>query len=163
MPARPGRSLISPRSYGESGAPVAEIAEPAIERAHRTRWPHRVRARLQDGPRRHRVEAQGASPPPARARKRPVFLRLALDRSAGELADAARSVGRPITFQNASTDAEIDAAFATLGQQRVAALLVTSDPFFDTRRDQIIALSARQRLPAIYHFREYAMAGGLMS
>jgi putative ABC transport system substrate-binding protein len=87
----------------------------------------------------------------------------AVAQQAQELRDAAQSVGRLITFQNASTDAEIDAAFATLAQQRVAALLVASDPFFDTRQDQIIALAARQRLPAIYHFREYAIAGGLMS
>jgi len=80
-----------------------------------------------------------------------------------ELSEAVRTVGRPIAFQNASTDAEIDAAFAALAQQRVAALLVTGDPFFDTRRNQIIALAAHQKLPAIYHFREYAVAGGLMS
>ncbi len=80
-----------------------------------------------------------------------------------ELSEAARTVGRPITFQNASTDAEIDAAFAALARQHVAAVVVASDPFFDTRRNQIIALAARQKLPAIYHFREYALAGGLMS
>jgi ABC-type uncharacterized transport system substrate-binding protein len=61
------------------------------------------------------------------------------------------------------TDAEIDAAFATLARQRVAGVVVTGDPFFDTRRDQIIALAAHQKLPAIYHFREYAVAGGLTS
>jgi putative ABC transport system substrate-binding protein len=80
-----------------------------------------------------------------------------------ELSEAARTVGRPIAFQNASTDAEIDGAFAALAQQRAGALVVASDPFFDTRRDQIIALAARQKLPAIYHFREYAVAGGLIS
>jgi len=87
----------------------------------------------------------------------------AVAQQAQELSDAARTVGRPIAFQNASTDAEINAAFAALAQQRVAAVLVTGDPFFDTRRNQIIALAAGQKLPAIYHFREYAMAGGLMS
>jgi len=80
-----------------------------------------------------------------------------------ELADAARTVGRTIAFVNASTDAEIDAAFATLALQHVAGVVVTGDPFFDTRRDQIIALAAHQKLPAIYHFREYAVAGGLTS
>jgi putative ABC transport system substrate-binding protein len=64
---------------------------------------------------------------------------------------------------NASTDAELDSAFATLARQRVVAMLVAADPFFDTRRDQIIAFAAQQNLPAIYHFREYAVAGGLMS
>jgi ABC-type uncharacterized transport system substrate-binding protein len=80
-----------------------------------------------------------------------------------ELAEAARTVGWTIAFLNASTDAEIDAAFATLAGQRVAGVVVTSDPFFDTRRDQIIALAAHHKLPAIYHFREYAVAGGLTS
>jgi putative ABC transport system substrate-binding protein len=87
----------------------------------------------------------------------------AVAQQAQELSEAARTVGRQITFQNASTDAEIEAAFAALAQQRVAALLVTGDPFFDTRRNQIIAFAARQKLPAMYQFREYALAGGLMS
>src|SRR5262245_3996471 len=80
-----------------------------------------------------------------------------------ELAEAARTVGRTIAFVNASTDAEIDAAFATLASQRVAGVVATGDPFFDTRRGQIIALAAHHKLPAIYHFREYAVAGGLTS
>jgi putative ABC transport system substrate-binding protein len=80
-----------------------------------------------------------------------------------ELAEAARTIGRPVVFLNASTDAELDAAFATLARQRVVAMLVAADPFFDTRRDQIIAFATQQKLPAIYHFREYAVAGGLMS
>jgi ABC-type uncharacterized transport system substrate-binding protein len=87
----------------------------------------------------------------------------AVAQQAQELSEAARTVGRPITFENAGTDADIDAAFAALAQRRVAALLITSDPFFDTRRNRIIALAARHKLPAIYHFREYAVAGGLMS
>jgi ABC-type uncharacterized transport system substrate-binding protein len=80
-----------------------------------------------------------------------------------ELAEAARTIGRPLILLNASTDAELDAAFATLARQRVVAMLVAADPFFDTRRDQIIAFAAQQKLPAIYHFREFAVAGGLMS
>jgi putative ABC transport system substrate-binding protein len=80
-----------------------------------------------------------------------------------ELAEAARTIGRPLVLLNASTDAELDAAFATLARRRVVAMLVAADPFFDTRRDQIIAFAAQQKLPAIYHFREYAVAGGLMS
>jgi putative ABC transport system substrate-binding protein len=80
-----------------------------------------------------------------------------------DLAEAARTVGRSVVLLNASTDAELDAAFATLARQRVVAMLVAGDPFFDTRRDQIIALAAQQKLPAIYQFREYAVAGGLMS
>jgi putative ABC transport system substrate-binding protein len=63
----------------------------------------------------------------------------------------------------AGTDSELDAAFETIAQQRIAALVVTSDPFFDTRRDKLVALAASHAVPAIYQFREYAAAGGLMS
>jgi putative ABC transport system substrate-binding protein len=80
-----------------------------------------------------------------------------------ELAEAARNIGRSVVLLNASTDADLDAVFATLARQRVVAMLVTGDPFFDTRRDRIIAFAAQQKLPAIYQFREYAVAGGLMS
>jgi ABC-type uncharacterized transport system substrate-binding protein len=57
----------------------------------------------------------------------------------------------------------LETAFASLVQEGVGALLVTADPYFDTRRDRIVAFAARQRLPAIYQFREYAVAGGLLS
>jgi ABC-type uncharacterized transport system substrate-binding protein len=80
-----------------------------------------------------------------------------------ELTEAARNIGQPVVLLNASTDADLDAAFATLVRQRVVAMLVTGDPFFDTRRDRIIAFAAQQKLPAIYQFREYPVAGGLMS
>jgi putative ABC transport system substrate-binding protein len=80
-----------------------------------------------------------------------------------DIAEAARKLGQSLVFVNASTDAELDAAFASLVRQRVVAMLVTGDPFFDTRRDQIITFAAQQKLPAIYHFREYVAAGGLMS
>jgi putative ABC transport system substrate-binding protein len=80
-----------------------------------------------------------------------------------ELATAARSIGQPLTFRNASTDAELDTAFAALTQQHVPALLLAGDPFFDTRRGRIIAFAAQQKLPAVYPFREYVVEGGLMS
>jgi putative ABC transport system substrate-binding protein len=80
-----------------------------------------------------------------------------------ELEEAARILGRRIQISRASTDGELEQAFTTLVQQRAGALLVSADPFFDTRRDRIIAFAAQYRLPAIYHFREYAVAGGLMS
>jgi putative tryptophan/tyrosine transport system substrate-binding protein len=63
----------------------------------------------------------------------------------------------------ASNDAELSNAFALLIQHRVGALLVAADPYFDTRRERIIALAAENRLPAMYQFREYAIAGGLIS
>jgi putative ABC transport system substrate-binding protein len=80
-----------------------------------------------------------------------------------QLATAARSIGQPLTFLNASTDAELDTAFAALTQQHVPALLVSGNPFFDTRRGKIIAFAAQQKLPAVYQFREYVVEGGLMS
>src|SRR4029078_11846422 len=63
----------------------------------------------------------------------------------------------------ASNDAELDAAFAALLHEQVGALLVASDPYFDTRRSRIIAFVAQTRLPAIYQFRAYAVEGGLIS
>src|SRR5262249_18257707 len=57
----------------------------------------------------------------------------------------------------------LDAAFELLAHEKCGALLVAADPFFDTRRKRIIAFAARLRLPAIYHFREYAADGGLLS
>jgi putative ABC transport system substrate-binding protein len=80
-----------------------------------------------------------------------------------ELEQAAHTIGQPIVITRASTDEELDAAFGVLVHERVGALLVAADPYFDTRRDRIVELSARHRLPAIYQFREYAVAGGLLS
>jgi putative ABC transport system substrate-binding protein len=80
-----------------------------------------------------------------------------------ELREAARTIGQPLTFLNASTDAELDAAFAALQQLGVTAMMLAGDPFFDTRRDRIIAFAAQQKLPAMYHFREYVSEGGLIS
>jgi putative ABC transport system substrate-binding protein len=87
---------------------------------------------------------------------------LAVAQRAAELAEAARTIGRSIILLNASTDAELDAALAALVQQRVVAMLVVGDPFFDTRRDHIIAFAAQHKLPALYQFREDAMDGGLI-
>jgi putative tryptophan/tyrosine transport system substrate-binding protein len=82
---------------------------------------------------------------------------------ATDVQDAARALGQRIIVLRAATDAEIDAAFATLAQQRASALMVGADQFFDTRRDRITAMAARHAVPAIYHAREFAVAGGLMS
>jgi putative tryptophan/tyrosine transport system substrate-binding protein len=57
----------------------------------------------------------------------------------------------------------LDASFASLQREGAGALLVAADPYFDTRREQIVGFAAQQRLPAIYQFREYAVAGGLLS
>jgi putative ABC transport system substrate-binding protein len=80
-----------------------------------------------------------------------------------ELEDAARVLGKRLLIVRARSEAELDQAFEALATQRPSALLVTADPFFDTQRDRILSFANRQRLPAIYQFRDYAVAGGLMS
>jgi putative ABC transport system substrate-binding protein len=80
-----------------------------------------------------------------------------------ELEEAARTIGRRLLVAKASNDDELNAAFALLLQQRIGALLVAADAYFDTRRDRIVAFAAQNHLPAVYHFREYAFAGGLVS
>jgi putative ABC transport system substrate-binding protein len=76
---------------------------------------------------------------------------------------AARALGLNIQVLRATNRAEIEAAFVTLAQQRVRALLVAADPFFYSQRDHIVALAARSSLPAIYEQREFALVGGLAS
>jgi len=85
------------------------------------------------------------------------------ERQLQEIEEAARAIDQRIVIAKASTDGELDAAFAALIKERVGALLVCADPYFDTRRDRLIDFAQRQRLPAIYQFREYAAAGGLLS
>jgi putative tryptophan/tyrosine transport system substrate-binding protein len=76
---------------------------------------------------------------------------------------AAQTLGRKLVIKEATTDTEIDAAIAGLVEAGVTALVVQNDPFFDSRRDKILALSERYRLPGIFHIREYPADGGLMS
>ena len=76
---------------------------------------------------------------------------------------AAAALGRELKVLTASTDRDIEAAFATMVQLRVGALYVSPDPFFPTRNAQVVALAARHRIPAIYPTREFVLAGGLMS
>jgi putative ABC transport system substrate-binding protein len=80
-----------------------------------------------------------------------------------DIEEAARMRGQQIHVLNASSEREIDAAFASLVKERVGAILATSDPFFDTRRDQIISLAARYSIPTMYGQRDYVVAGGLAS
>ena len=80
-----------------------------------------------------------------------------------DLQAKARAIGQQLRILNASSEAEIDAAFAVPVSQQDPALLVTNDPLFRGRRDQLIALAARHAIPTIYDRRAYAEAGGLMS
>src|SRR5262245_30424344 len=84
-------------------------------------------------------------------------------RQVQELEAAARTLARRLFVSKASNDAELSAAFARLLEQRVEALLIAADPYFDTQRDRIVSFAAQNRLPAMYQFREYAVAGGLIS
>jgi putative ABC transport system substrate-binding protein len=79
------------------------------------------------------------------------------------LTEAARKLGLDIALQQASTPDDIDRAFAAFAEQKVAAVLVHSDPYFVNRRDQLAALAARYSLPASYGLREHTVAGGLIS
>src|SRR6516162_4106011 len=76
---------------------------------------------------------------------------------------AAPALGVKLIVLNASTEAEIDTAFDQFSQQQVAVLLVGTDAFFQTRRDQIVALANRLRIATMYNLREYVIAGGLIS
>ncbi len=76
---------------------------------------------------------------------------------------AAKALGRRILVLNATTDADFEQNFATMAKEQVGGLIVENDPFFDSKRDQLVALAARQHIPAIYHIREFPAAGGLMS
>jgi putative tryptophan/tyrosine transport system substrate-binding protein len=80
-----------------------------------------------------------------------------------EAHQASSALGQPIAIYSASTDQEIDAAFAELAEGGAKGLVVGADPFLNSRRAQIIALAARHALPAIYEWREFADQGGLMS
>jgi putative ABC transport system substrate-binding protein len=80
-----------------------------------------------------------------------------------QIDEAARAIGQRYFVANASNDQEIEAAFGIMVQNGVSALLVAADPYFDTQRNRIVAFAAQKRLPAVYQFREYAIAGGLLS
>jgi putative ABC transport system substrate-binding protein len=85
----------------------------------------------------------------------------ALERSEAEA--ASRSTGRPLEIILARSPSEIDAAFAALRQRNIGSIVISVDTFYFGQNDQIAALAARHRLPAIGPLREFAVAGGLMS
>jgi putative tryptophan/tyrosine transport system substrate-binding protein len=80
-----------------------------------------------------------------------------------DLQTTARAIGQQLRILNASSEPEIEAAFATVVNERDAALLVTNDPLFISRLDQLVALAARHAVPTIYDRRAYTVAGGLLS
>jgi putative ABC transport system substrate-binding protein len=79
------------------------------------------------------------------------------------VAAATKQLGRELVVQEAATDAEIESSFAAFVKAGVAGLIVQNDPFFDSRRSHIVALSSGDGLPGIFHIREYPADGGLMS
>jgi len=86
-----------------------------------------------------------------------------VDTETKDVLAAAELVGQKLLVVQAHTDSELEAAFITLVQQRAGALVVGADPFFFNRRNKLVELAARQKVPAIYFLHEFASAGGLMS
>jgi ABC-type uncharacterized transport system substrate-binding protein len=86
--------------------------------------------------------------------------------AAGQLRDieeAAHATRQRLHIVHASTEGELEAAFASIAQNRIPALLVAGDAFFTAWRDKLAALAAHHAVPAMYYFREFPVAGGLMS
>jgi putative ABC transport system substrate-binding protein len=79
------------------------------------------------------------------------------------LEKAAQTTSQQLSIVKATNDTELAAGLASIEQMHASALLVAADPFFDTRRELIIKFAAQNKLPAIYQFREFAVAGGLIS
>jgi putative tryptophan/tyrosine transport system substrate-binding protein len=88
---------------------------------------------------------------------------VAAERITRDLQEAARAKGVQLHILKASTESEIDAAFATLVRLQAGALVVGADVFFNSRREQFVALASRHAVPAIYQGREFALAGGLIT
>jgi putative tryptophan/tyrosine transport system substrate-binding protein len=87
----------------------------------------------------------------------------AVEAETREVEEAARSLGLQVDVLNASTERDINSAFASIVKERAGALLVATDMFLTDQRDQLVALAGRHALPAMYSHRECAVAGGLMS
>jgi putative ABC transport system substrate-binding protein len=89
--------------------------------------------------------------------------RPAYDSQLKELQAKASEMKLKLVVEKAGTEGDIDSAFESLARQKIEALLVTADPFFNSRRLHVLALATRHAIPAIYQWREFAAAGGLMS
>jgi putative ABC transport system substrate-binding protein len=73
---------------------------------------------------------------------------------------AASAIGRQVRVLNITTDRDIDAAFATIVEQRIGGLLVQGEAFFTTRRDRLVLLTTRHAIPTVFAWREFATVGG---
>ena len=80
-----------------------------------------------------------------------------------EATAAAKTLGVEMHVLEAATEADFDRAFTAMAERGVGALVVGADPFYNTRRNQLVALAARHKIPTMYPFREFTAAGGLMS
>jgi putative tryptophan/tyrosine transport system substrate-binding protein len=85
------------------------------------------------------------------------------ERDAATVQEAARAIGVQILVTGAAVESDFETVFATIAAERAGALLANSDVFFTSRRDQIIALAARHALPVMSPWREFPLAGGLIS
>jgi putative tryptophan/tyrosine transport system substrate-binding protein len=96
-----------------------------------------------------------------------VFLTNQINRIADDevsaLNDAAGKLGLKVIVQNVPTDRELEAAFTTMAQHQAGAVLLQSNPFFNSHLDQVVALAGRHKLPVIYGRKEFVTAGGLFS
>jgi putative ABC transport system substrate-binding protein len=85
------------------------------------------------------------------------------ERQVVEVERAAQTLGQKILLFNAGSEGEFDAAFAAIVERRAGALFISGDPLFTSRRARLVALAAQHAIPASYSFREFPLAGGLMS
>jgi putative ABC transport system substrate-binding protein len=85
------------------------------------------------------------------------------EQQAKDIRATARSLGRDVVILEVGSDSDFEAAFATFVQRGVGALVVSTNPLFTSNRRKLLALTARYKLPAIYHLREFVVDGGLMS
>jgi putative ABC transport system substrate-binding protein len=85
------------------------------------------------------------------------------ERTIRDLQEAARAKGVQLIILKAGTESEIEGAFGSLVELQAHALLVGADPFFNSRREQLVALASRHAVPAIYEWREFVTSGGLIS
>src|SRR5207244_9198966 len=80
-----------------------------------------------------------------------------------DVQEAARSKGLQLSVLKAGSESDFEAAFANLVPLHAGGLVVGNDPFFNSRREQLVAMAGRHAVPAIYEWREFVEAGGLIS